>query len=67
MSLTCICSKLLEHIVYSRLLLNLKKYDILCEEQHGFQMNGSCETHLISTVNDIAENLDAGKQTDVLL
>ena len=67
MSLTCTCSKLLEHIVYSHLFLNLKKYDILCEEQHGFQMNGSCETHLISTVNDIAENLDARKQTDVLL
>ena len=30
-------------------------------------MNRSCETQLIATVNDIAENLDTGKQTDVIL
>ena len=67
MSLTCICSKLLEHIIYSHIFLHLKKYDILCEEQHGFQMNRSCETQLLSTVNDIAENLDAGRQINVML
>ena len=66
-SITCICSKLLEHIIYSHISLHLKKYDILCEEQHGFRTNRSCETQLISTVNDIAENLDARKQTDVIL
>ena len=66
-SLTCICSKLLEHIIYSHIFLYLKKYNILCEEQHGFRMNRSCETQLIATVNDIAENLDTGKQTDVIL
>ena len=66
-SLTCICCKLLEHIIYSHIFLHLKKYDILCEEQHGFRANRSCETQLISTVNDIAKNMDAGKQTDVIL
>ena len=66
-SLTYICSKLLEHIIYSHIFLDLKKYDILCEEQHGFQANRACETQLISTVNDIAENMDAGKQTDLIL
>ena len=30
-------------------------------------MNRFCETQLIATVNDIAENLDTGKQTDVIL
>ena len=30
-------------------------------------MNRSCEIQLISTVNDIAENLDAGKQSDIML
>ena len=66
-SLTCICSKLLEHIIYSHIFLHLKKYDILCEEKHGFRANRSCETQLIPTVNDIAKNMDAGKQTDVIL
>jgi len=35
-SLTCICSKLLKHIVYSYIYAHLMKYNILCDEQHGF-------------------------------
>jgi len=66
-SLTCVCSKLLEHVIYSHIFQHLKKYDVLCEEQHGFQQNRSCETQLISTINEIAENMNAGKQTDVIL
>ena len=67
-SLTCICSKLLEHIIYSHIFSHLKKYDILCEQQHGFRAKRSCETQLLSTIiNDIAVNLDEGKQTDVIL
>ena len=49
------------------LLSHLKKYDILCEQQHGFRAKRSCETQLLSTINDIAVNLDEGKQTDVIL
>ena len=30
-------------------------------------MKRSCETQLLSTINDIAENLDAGRQIDVML
>ena len=46
-SLTSICSKLLEHIIYSSNFSHLKEYNILCEEQHGFQADKSCETQLI--------------------
>ena len=63
-SLTCICCKLL---IYSHIFSHLKKYDILCEQQHGFRAKRSCETQLLSTINDIAVNLDEGKQTDVIL
>ena len=66
-SLTCVCSKLLQHVIYSHIFQLLKKYNTLCEEQHGFQQNRSCETQLKSTVNDFAENINAGKQTDVIL
>jgi len=66
-SLTCVCSKLLEHVIYSHVFSHLKKYNILSEEQHGFQQNRSCETQLIGTVNDIAENMNESKQTDVIL
>ena len=40
-SLTCICSKLLEHIIYFHIFSHLKKYDILCEQQHGFRAKRS--------------------------
>ena len=66
-SLTCICSKLLEHIVYSHIFSHITKYNILTEEQHGFRQYRSCETQLIATANDLAENLNCGNQTDVIL
>ena len=59
-SLTCICSKVLEHIVFSYIFSHLTKYNILTEEQHGFRQFRSCETQLISTVHDLAKNLNCG-------
>ena len=46
-SLTSICSKLLENIIYSSVFSHVKEYKILHEEQHGFQAGKSCETQLI--------------------
>ena len=42
--LTSMCSKIPEHIVYSCIFSHLTNYNILCEEQHGFQAGKSCET-----------------------
>ena len=36
-SLTCLCCKTLEHIVYSNIFTHLNQANILCEEQHGFR------------------------------
>ena len=36
-SLTCLCCKILEHIVYSNIFTHLNQANILCEEQHGFR------------------------------
>ena len=52
-ALTSICSKLLEHIIYSSIFSHLKEYNILREQQHGFQAGKSCETQLIMTINDL--------------
>ena len=49
------------------ILTYLSKYNILTEEQHGFRQGRSCETQLIATVNDLAENLNAGDQTNIIL
>ena len=65
-SLTSICSKLLEHIIYSSIFSHLKDYDILCEEQHGFQVGKSCETQLIMTINDFANCLNKNSQIDYI-
>ena len=55
-SLTSICSKLLEHIanIQQYIFCHLNEFNILCEEQHGFQTGKSCETQLIMTINDFA-------------
>ena len=65
-SLTYICSKLLEHIVYSHIYAHLNKCNILCDQQHGFCQGCSCETQLLLTVNDFAENLNRNEQTDII-
>ena len=45
-SLTCICSKIMEHILVSSNARYLKSHHILNDVQHGFQQIHSCETQL---------------------
>ena len=66
-SLTCICSKILEHIIYSHIFSHLSQHNILCDEQHGFRHGRSCETQLLFTINDFAESLNNNGQTDAIL
>ena len=65
-SLTSICSKLLEHIIYLHIFSHLDLHNTLCNEQHGFHQHRSCETQPLSTIHDFAKNLDKGLQTDVI-
>ena len=66
-SLTSICCKLLKHIICSNIFDHLQKYNVLCNQQYGFCAGHSCETQLITTVNDLAYYLNTGVQTDLLL
>ena len=66
-SLTCICSKLLEHIVTKHLLNHLEHHHILYDLQHGFRSKRSTETQLISFTQDVMKTLKAGNQTDVII
>ena len=66
-SLTCICSKIMEHIIYSCMFDHLNHFQALRDEQHGFRRHRSCETQLISTVHDLAQCLNQRGQCDVLL
>jgi len=53
-SLTCICSKILEHIIHSTIMNHYDRYSILTNRQHGFRSNHSCESQLILTIHDLA-------------
>ena len=61
-SLTCICCKLLEHIVSSNIMQH-----ILTDAQHGFRQRRSCESQLILTVHDLAQGIEDQQQLDVIL
>ena len=65
-SLTSICCKALERIIYSHVLHHLQAHGILCEEQHGFQTGKSCDSQLIVTINDFANCLNGNKQIDAI-
>ena len=66
-SLTCITSKILEHIVVSHIMKYADKHGILYELQHGFRSGRSCETQLVSFIDDVSKSLEKGHQTDVLI
>ena len=65
-SLTSIVCKLIEHILYSKIMSNLTENEVLSEFQHGFREKRSCESQLILTVNDFS-TLNNGEQIDSIL
>ena len=48
-------------------MYHLDENKILTEVQHGFRKRGSCETQLITTVNDFAHALNEGQQLDTII
>ena len=44
---------------------HLEHKNILYASQHGFRKNHSCETQLLSTIEDLAKNLDDGADIDL--
>lgn len=66
-SLTSVCSKLLEHIVYSSMCKFLEENNILTPRQHGFRPGFSCETQLTAAIDDWARALNSGIRTDIAI
>jgi hypothetical protein len=66
-SLTCLCCKVMEHVVLSHLAKHLAEHDILFDKQHGFRSKYSCETQLISAIHEWGTELNARGQVDVVL
>mgnify|MGYP002153753426 CR=1 FL=1 len=66
-SLTCICCKIMEHIVTSHIMNHADKHNILYKMQHGFRMKLSCDIQLVEFIDDVTRNFDSWHQTDCLI
>ena len=65
-SLTCIASKIMEHIKTKHIMKHLECNNILYKLQHGFRAKRSTETQLLTFVQDLYKNLRDNMQTDVI-
>ena len=65
-SLTSVCSKVLEHIIHSQIMKHLDTHQILTDQQRGFMKKRSCESQLILTVQDRASAMEANEQIDAI-
>ena len=66
-SLTCIASKMLEHILVSNIMSHFHDNNLLSQYQHGFRSEHSCESQLISFTQEVYDNLENGNQTDIIV
>ena len=65
-SITCICSKILEHIIYSETMNHLQTHGILSKFQHGYREGCSIETQLLKVIDLFTRGLENGKQVDAI-
>ena len=66
-SLTSICSKLMDHVIASQLMGHLNTNNILYDLQHAIQDKCSCETQLLALVQELVHGVNANKQTDMAI
>jgi retron-type reverse transcriptase len=66
-SLTSMVCKQMEHVTASYLRQVWHKNDWLYEGQHGFRPGYSCESHLITVCQDIADSMDNEDKIDAIV
>ena len=66
-SFTCLCCKILEHIIVSSVMKHVDAHAILTDCQHGFRARRSCETQLVTLTHELALSLDNLIQTDMVV
>ena len=64
-SLTCVCCKLMEHIVVSKLMRHLEANHIL--NTNCFRRGLSCETQLVELSHALLTNMHISHQTDIII
>ena len=66
-SLTSVPCKILEHIICSHVRDHLDRHNILSTLQHGFRERHSCESQLLTTLQDLLSLHDRGVQVDLVV
>ena len=66
-SLTSICCKIMEHILFKHIIQHLQTNNVLSDAQHGFQRRRSTETQLLLCIHDFVTGIDNCHQTDAIL
>ena len=66
-SLTPVPCKILEHIIFHDIMSHLDFHNILVKFQHGFCRRLSCETQLVTMIEEVAKSLDKGKQSNLII
>jgi len=54
----------MEHVIFHSIMDHVQHHNVLIDNQHGFRSGFSCQTKLISLIEDA---MDSGFQTDVIL
>ena len=65
-SLTSVCCKTLEHVIYCSIFSHLENHKVLNDSQHGFRARRSCETQLIGAITDFHQCLHDRKHIKAL-
>nr|XP_054774593.1 uncharacterized protein LOC129282754 [Lytechinus pictus] len=65
-SLTCICCKVMEHVVLSHVSKHLASNNILTDAQHGFRQGLSTVTQLTSAIDDWTSVIQKRGQVDAV-
>ena len=56
----------MEHVIVSSFMDHLEK-NILSPRQHGFRRSRSCEIQLLEFMEELTKNMEACKQTDIVI
>jgi hypothetical protein len=63
--ISCICCKLMEHIITSNIMKHLDPNNILYDLQHGFRKARSCESQLLPFIQELNDSNNKNIQTDL--
>ena len=66
-SLTSVCCKTMEHIIYRSIMDHLNTYKVINPIQHGFRPGLSCQTQLILLIKEILRAMDQNYQVDLIM